>query len=88
MPCGGWKQGFAGQRDLELNPGVWQRWRREFGQGPGNAFPGNGQRRWSEVKSANWNRPNSEKCANRNPARWSNRLIAHRETSYQRRFLM
>ena len=35
-------------RGLEVNPNVLQRWRREFRQAPGNAFPGNGQRRWSE----------------------------------------
>jgi transposase-like protein len=27
-------------RGLEVNPNVLQRWRREFRQGPGNAFPG------------------------------------------------
>src|ERR1035441_3469242 len=35
-------------RGLEVNPNVLQRWRREFRQAPGNAFSGNGQRRWSE----------------------------------------
>jgi transposase len=30
-------------RALEVNPNVLHRWRREFRQGPGNAFPGNGQ---------------------------------------------
>jgi transposase-like protein len=39
-------------RALEVNPNVLQRWRREFRQGPGNAFPGNGQRRWSEGRVA------------------------------------
>jgi len=29
-------------RALEVGPNVLQRWRREFRQGPGNAFPGNG----------------------------------------------
>jgi transposase-like protein len=28
-------------RGLEVNPKVLHRWRREFRQGPGNAFPGN-----------------------------------------------
>jgi transposase-like protein len=37
---------------LEVNPNVLQRWRREFRQAPGNAFPGNGQRRWSEGRVA------------------------------------
>ena len=35
-------------RALEVNPNVLHRWRREFRQAPGNAFPGYGQRRWSE----------------------------------------
>ena len=36
-------------RGLEVSPNVLDRWRREFRQAPGNAFPGNGQPRWSEV---------------------------------------
>src|SRR5271157_1157264 len=39
-------------RALEVNPNVLHRWRREFRQGPGNAFPGHGQRRWSEDRVA------------------------------------
>ena len=39
-------------RGLEVNPNVLHRWRREFRQGPGNAFPGPGQRRWSEGRLA------------------------------------
>ena len=39
-------------RALEVNPNVLQRWRREFRQGPGNAFPGNGKERWSEGRIA------------------------------------
>src|SRR5512146_198608 len=35
-------------RALEVNPNVLHRWRREFRQGPGNAFPGNGKPRWAE----------------------------------------
>ena len=35
-------------RALEVNANVLHRWRREFRQGPGNAFPGWGKRRWSE----------------------------------------
>jgi len=31
---------------------VLHRWRREFRQGPGNAFPGNGRQRWSEGRIA------------------------------------
>ena len=37
-------------RGLEVNPNVLQRWRRECRPAPGNAFPGQGQRRWSEAK--------------------------------------
>jgi transposase len=39
-------------RGLEVNPNVLHRWRREFRQGPGNVFPGRGQRRWSEGRIA------------------------------------
>ena len=39
-------------RALEVNPNVLHRWRREFSQGPGNAFPGNGKQRWSEGRVA------------------------------------
>ena len=39
-------------RALEVNPNVLHRWRREFRQGPGNVFPGNGKRRWSEGQIA------------------------------------
>jgi transposase len=39
-------------RALEVNPNVLHRWRSEFRQGPGNAFPGQGQRRWSEGRIA------------------------------------
>ena len=35
-------------RAFEINPTVLHRWRREFRQGPGNAFPGLGKRRWEE----------------------------------------
>jgi transposase len=33
-------------RAFEVNPNVLHRWRREFRQGPGNAFPGLGKQRW------------------------------------------
>ena len=36
----------------EVNPNVLHRWRREFRQAPGNAFPGNGKQRWSEGRIA------------------------------------
>ena len=39
-------------RGLEVNPNVLHRWRREFRQGPGNGFPGNGKQRWSEGRVA------------------------------------
>ena len=39
-------------RALEVNPNVLHRWRREFRQGPGNAFPGLGKRRWEEGRVA------------------------------------
>ena len=39
-------------RALEVNPNVLQRWRREFRQGRGNAFPGVGKRRWAEGRVA------------------------------------
>jgi transposase len=44
-----WPQLHAGWRST---PNVLQRWRREFRQASGNAFPGNGQRRWSEGRVA------------------------------------
>lgn len=39
-------------RAFEVDPNVLHRWRREFHQGPGNAFPGQGQRRWEEGRVA------------------------------------
>jgi len=39
-------------RGMEINPNVLHRWRREFGEAPGNAFPGNGKQRWSEGRVA------------------------------------
>jgi transposase len=39
-------------RSFEVNPNVLHRWRREFRQGPGNAFPGLGKRRWEEGRVA------------------------------------
>ena len=39
-------------REFEVNPNVLHRWRREFRQGPGNAFPGLGKRRWEEGRVA------------------------------------
>src|ERR1044071_5216701 len=37
---------------LEVNPNVLHRWRREFRQGAGNVFPGNGKQRWSDGQIA------------------------------------
>jgi transposase-like protein len=39
-------------RELEVNPNVLHRWRREFLQRPGNAYPGNGKPHWSEGRVA------------------------------------
>ena len=39
-------------RAFEVDPNVLHRWRREFRQGPGNAFPGFGKRRWDESQQA------------------------------------
>jgi transposase len=39
-------------RAFEVNPNVLHRWRREFRQGPGNAFSGAGKRRWEEARQA------------------------------------
>jgi transposase-like protein len=41
-------------RAFEINPNVLPRWRREFRQGPGNAFPGLGKRRWERAGSPHW----------------------------------
>lgn len=39
-------------RAFEVNPNVLHRWRREFRQRPGNAFPGLGKRRWDDMQQA------------------------------------
>ena len=39
-------------RAFEVNPNVLHRWRREFRQGSGNAFPGPGKTRWDETQQA------------------------------------
>ena len=39
-------------RAFEINPNTLHRWRKEFRQGPGNAFPGLGKRRWEETRVA------------------------------------
>jgi transposase len=35
-----------------VSPNVLHRWRKEFREGPGNAFSGNGNQRWSEGRVA------------------------------------
>jgi transposase len=39
-------------RAFEVHPNLIHRWRQEFRQGPGNAFPGLGKRRWEEGQLA------------------------------------
>ena len=39
-------------RGLEVSPNVLHRWKKEFRAGTGNAFPGNGNQRWSEGRMA------------------------------------
>ena len=39
-------------RAYEINPNLLHRWRRELRQGPGNTFPGEGQRRWEQTRLA------------------------------------
>ncbi len=39
-------------RAFEVNPNLLHRWRQEFRQGPGNAFPGVGKPRWDETRTA------------------------------------
>ena len=41
-----------GARAMEVNSNVLHRWRRQFREAPGNAFPGNGKQRWSEGRVA------------------------------------
>jgi hypothetical protein len=42
-------------RGLEVNPNVLHRWRREFRQGPGNAFPAMGRSAGARAGSSSWN---------------------------------
>ena len=42
-------------RALEVNPNVLHRWRREFRQGPGNAFPGTGSDGGKKAGLPSWN---------------------------------
>ena len=63
-------------RALEGNPNVWRRWRREFRQGPGNVFPGNGKQRWSEGRIAELERKVGQQT--REIDFFEGRLAAHR----------
>jgi transposase-like protein len=60
-------------RALEVNPNVLHRWRREFRQGPGNVFPGNGKQRWSEGRIAELERKVGQQTLEIS-AIWINRL--------------
>jgi transposase len=37
-------------RAFEVDPNVLHRWHREFREGPGNAFPGLGKKRWDDTQ--------------------------------------
>src|SRR5579863_1087420 len=50
-------------RAFEVNPNVLHRWRREFRQGPGNAFPGPGKSRWDETQQAKLERKIGQQTA-------------------------
>jgi transposase-like protein len=39
-------------RAFGVTPKILYRWRDEFRRGPGNSFPGSGQRRWDETRGA------------------------------------
>ena len=39
-------------RAFEINSNLLHRWRKEFRNGPANAFPGLGKKRWDETKVA------------------------------------
>jgi transposase-like protein len=39
-------------RAFEVNQNTLYRWQKEFREGPGNAFPGTGTRRWDEAQVA------------------------------------
>jgi transposase len=41
-------------RAFEVNPNVLHRWRREFREGSGNAFPGLGKKRWDDTSKPSW----------------------------------
>src|SRR5215831_13957343 len=39
-------------RAFEVDPNVLHRWRREYREGPANAFPGLGRKRWDDTQQA------------------------------------
>ena len=49
-------------RAFEVNPNLLHRWRKEFRDGPGNAFPGLGKRRWDETKVAHLERKDGQQA--------------------------
>src|ERR1700722_15387018 len=66
-------------RALEVNANVLHRWRREFRQGPGNVFPGNGKQRWSEGGIAELEGKNGQRA--RGAGFFEGVLAAHRGTA-------
>jgi transposase-like protein len=66
-------------RALEVNPNVLQRWRREFRQGSGNAFPGLGKRRWAEGRVAELERKIGQQAGNWPPWRKAFRLAVRQK---------
>ena len=50
-------------RGFEVSPNALDRWRREFRQAPSNAFPGQGQRHWSEGRVAELERKIGQQAA-------------------------
>ena len=65
-------------RGLEVSPSVLQHWRHEFRQAPGNAFPGNGQRRWCEGRVAELERKIGQQAVEID---FEGVLAAHRRTA-------
>src|SRR2546429_8251237 len=65
-------------RAFEVNPNVLHRWRKEFRQGPGNAFPGAGTRRWDDTELAKLEQSRSADPGNRF---FEGVLAAHRRTA-------
>ena len=66
-------------RAFEVNPNLLHRWRREFRQGPANAFPGEGKRRWEETRTAELERKVGQQ--NHGDRFFKGVLAAHRTTA-------